>query len=81
MKCGKLSKCPKNELKSGVYPSVKHFFDLLNFPLGLKRILNHFRVQGGEKLVVCGLDHSTSIMCLGMGHVIVKFILVVSFYD
>ena len=35
------------------------FFDLLNFPLGLKHILNHFPVQGGvSKLMVCGLDHS-----------------------
>ena len=35
------------------------FFDLLHFPLGLDRILHHFRVQGGvSKLMVCGLDHS-----------------------
>ena len=33
---------------STVYPSGNHeIFDLLNFPLGLKHILNHFRVQGG----------------------------------
>ena len=36
-------------IKSGVYICGKHeiFFGLLNFPLGLKCTLNHFRVQGG----------------------------------
>ena len=40
MKCGKLSKCHKNELKSAwVYPSGKHEFS--SWPE------MHFRVQGG----------------------------------
>ena len=51
MKCEKLFKM------RGIYTLVG-FFDLLDFPLGLKRILYHFPVQG--KLMVCGLDHSGS---------------------
>ena len=58
MKCGKLSKYHKNEVKSEVYSSGKH--DLLNVPLGLKYILNHFPNSRRGKLMVCGLDHSGS---------------------
>ena len=60
MKCGKLSKYHKNELKSEVYPSGKHeilFTECSPWPE------THFKPLSSSrrgKLMVYGLDHSDS---------------------
>ena len=46
MKCGKLSKYHKNDIKSGVYPSEKHEIFLIyyiNIPLVLKHKISQFK--------------------------------------
>ena len=59
MKCGKLSKYHRNNIKSGIYPSEKHeiFTEYSPCPETQNKIVSSSK---GMKLMVCGLDHSGS---------------------
>ena len=61
MKCVKLSKCYKNELKSGVHPSGRHeIFWISEFSPWPEMHFKPLSSSRRGKLMVCGLDHSGS---------------------